>query len=214
MQMLNADGVPFPASLAIFFICREGSVKIKLVSRGNKVHNFHKMDLFERAKKRLLDFSNLRRQNSQISDQINQETVNSPALKRFRHFVESRNSEKQVGTGVTTRSKSKEDVPKLKTTSQENKTEEIIEQESRESPAENPDSESPAENPAENPDENLAESTASESWAHHEHILFDHETLVSENSFLQAYVVKTLFKRQKRFAFDDHQVRIFLNYVK
>jgi hypothetical protein len=163
------------------------------------------MDLFKRAKKRLLDFANLRRQNSQISDQINQPSVSSPALKRFRQFVESKNSQQQqqLGSGVTTRSKLKEKGP----TSEENDFE-IIEQEiePEKSVAEN----SPNENQTGSPGayESVPESPANESQAEEnpQHILFDHETLVSENSLLQAYVVKTLFKRQKRFAFDDHQV--------
>jgi hypothetical protein len=47
-------------------------------------------------------------------------------------------------------------------------------------------------------------------------ILFNQETLVAENNLLEAFVVKVLFKRQKQFSFDDHQVRfvINLNYIK
>jgi hypothetical protein len=36
--------------------------------------------------------------------------------------------------------------------------------------------------------------------------LFNQETLIASNDFVEVFVVKTLFKRQKLFSFDDHQV--------
>lgn len=121
------------------------------------------------------------------------------AREKFRQFADFRRQQEreQIGEGVVTRKQAKlaESVPtetSLKLPEPAHKDESDNEQVQEQ--------QIPHENISDDPKSDIEEVTEeSKPEAQPQDSLFNHETLVAENSALEAYVIKVFFKRQKRF---------------
>jgi hypothetical protein len=168
------------------FVCAKKLLNINLT-----------MDLYRKARKRLRDFADHVAQSSVSSDLGTQNNFRASARKRLRQFAEWRHS--QIGDGVVTRAQQRAEAvapPETEAAEPETEAEEFQHETSN-----NPLDE------IEQPETFNSPSPQAENETNErQDILFNQETLVAENNLLEAFVVKVLFKRQKQFSFDDHQV--------